>query len=209
MKKPINIPEIRIKYNRLIDPIFIFYCQNNPELKKSGWNDWVPPQKEGIDRRVENYKTEWVKYEEKILKGLIEITGLDFKNQIIDVHIVSGNPRQISNPLIIKSGFLPDEFVDVLTHELLHRLLTINKIKKEIMVSEKYTEETVATQNHIIVHALLKYIYLDILKDDSRLRKNIEDSKKHSTNEYARAWDIVEKEGYMKLINEFKDKLSK
>lgn len=204
-----QLPEIKIKYNRLIDPIFVFYCQNNPELKKLGWNDWVPPSKEEIIQRVENYKAEWAKYEEKILKGLIKITGLDFKNQIIDVHIVSGNPRQISNPLIVKSGFSPDEFVDVLTHELLHRLFTLNRINKEIMISKKYIEETEAVKNHIIVCALLKYVYLDILKDDSRLRKNMENSKKHRTDDYTRAWNIVEKEGYIKLINEFKDKLNK
>lgn len=205
----IQLPEIKIKYNRLIDPIFVFYCKNNPELKKMGWNNWVPPSKEEINQRVENYKTEWAKYEKKILKGIIKITGLDFKNQIIDVHIVSGNPRQISNPLIIKSGFLPDDFIDVLTHELLHRLFTLNKIKKEIMVSEKYIEETETVKNHIIIHALLKYVYLDILKDDLRFRKNIEGSKKHRTDEYARSWNIVEKEGYMELINEFKNKFNK
>lgn len=203
----IQLPEIRIKYNRLIDPIFVFYCQNNPELKKLGWNDWVPPPKEEIIQQVKRYKEEWVKYEEKILRGLIQTTGLDFKNQIINVHIVSGNPRQISNPLIIKSGFLPSEFVDVLTHELIHKLFSNNSDKFSwSILTEMFPEESRTAKNHIFTHAVLKYIYLDILKDKPRLDKNIIRSNNSTDDGYSKAWKIVEKRGYNELIKELKSK---
>ncbi|MBU4224021.1 hypothetical protein KJ934_02270 [Patescibacteria group bacterium] len=196
----VKIPKIIIEYNRFLDPIFINYVKSNPE-----WENYPIPEKENVLERVENYKKEWTKYEQRILLGLCDITGLEFNRDVIDVYIVSVNPRQFSNPIIIKSGFSPDEFVDTLTHELIHRLLVLNKIKKEIIVDNKYFTESEIIKNHIIVHALLKYIYLDILKDNSRLEKNILRSKNHGTNEYTRAWEIVEQEGYKNLIKGFKN----
>lgn len=198
-----QIPKIIIEYNRFLDPIFINYVKSNPE-----WKNYSIPEKEEVLKRVENYKKEWTKNEQKILHGLCDSINLEFNRDVIDIYIVSVNPRQFSNPIIIKSGFKPDEFVDILTHELIHRLLVLNKIKKEAIVSDKYSDETDIVKNHIIVHALLKYIYLDILKDASRLEKNFLRSKNHNTNDYFRTWEIVEREGYKKLIDEFKNKLA-
>jgi len=208
----IKLPKINIKYNRLIDPIFIFYCQNNPALKSRGWNDWIPPPKEKILKRVERYKKEWRKYEKKILTGIIQILGLDFKDQIIDVHVVSGNPRQISNPLIIKSGFSPTEFVDSLTHELIHRLFAINELAKiggqlDDFIRSISKNESDTTKSHIIVHAVLKYIYLDVLNEPIRLKTSLLAAQNHSTDEYLRAWKIVEKIGYRKIISDFRNAL--
>lgn len=76
-----------------------------------------------------------------------------------------------------------------------------------MIVNNKFLNEPDSVKNHIIVHSLLKYIYLNVLKDESRLEKNILRSKNHKTNEYARAWKIVEQEGYKNLIEEFKNKL--
>ncbi|MBU6431035.1 MAG: hypothetical protein KGJ58_00090 [Patescibacteria group bacterium] len=200
-----NLPKIRIKYNRFLDPIFTFYCKNNPELKKQGWNDWIPPEKEKVLERVKNYNEEWIKYENKILSKICEILGLNFERNIIDVHIVSGNPRQFSNPIIIKSGFSPDEFVDVLTHELLHVLFQDNiDIFPIKILNEMFQDESKTTKNHIITHAVLKFLYLDILKDRERLERNILNSKKHNSSDYTRAWEIVEEKGYREVIDDLK-----
>ena len=204
-----KIPKIKILYNGLIDPIFIFYCQNNPELKKRGWNDWVPPSKEEILRRIKAYKEEWEKYEEKILTAMTEILSLEFINQVIDVNIVSGLSRAMSNPIIIKSGFSPSEFVDVLAHELIHKLFQDNvdiypwKILQEMFPNEK--DKTVL--NHIITNAVLMYIFVDILKDQSRLDINLESSKNADSDSYAKAWGIVKERGHINLIKELKRKI--
>ena len=200
-----KLPRIIIKYSKVLDPIFIFYCQNNPDSKARGWNDWVPPTQEELFKRIENYKKEWSKYETKIVKGIYSVLNLKFKRDTIDVYIVSGNPRQLSSPIVIKSGFNPDEFVDSLTHELIHALFQDNG--REIPISiwdEMFPEETKSVKSHVVLHSVLKYIYLDILKDEKRLERNIENSKKHSTNDYSRAWEIVEERGYHELIAEFK-----
>ncbi len=58
-------------------------------------------------------------------------------------------------------------------------------------------EEQVA-QNHIIVDAILQYIYLDVLKDEERLKRNIDRAECTRILGYLHAWKIVEKLGYKK-----------
>ena len=203
-----KVPKIIIKYGKLLDPIFIFYCQNNPDLKIRGWNDWIPPTQEEVSKRIEEYKKEWSKHEAKILNGICAIVGLTFKRNAIDVYIVSGNPRQLSSPIVIKSGFSPDEFVDSLTHELIHALLQDNGSRVPISIwDEMFPEETNSVKSHVVLHSVLKYVYLDILKDGERLERNIDNSKKHDTTDYLRAWEIVEKEEYIEIIKKFKSKI--
>ncbi len=203
-----DLPEIIIKYNRFLDPIFIFYCQNNPDLKSRGWNDWSPPPIDEVLRKVDLYEKEWKKNEELILSSIVNITGLSFHRNAIEVHIVSGNPRQFSYPVVIKSGFQPSEFVDVLTHELIHRLLTVNSLKWTDIVDQEYLTENDLVKNHILLHAILKYIFLDVLKEPKKLDLNLERSRGHGLNDYTRAWEIVDKEGYKKIIERFKSRTS-
>ena len=203
--RSMELPKIRIKYNRFLDPIFTFYCKNNPELKERGWNDWIPPEKEKILERVKNYKEEWTKYENIILSKICNLLSLNFKRNIIDAHIVSGNSRQFSDPIVIKSGFSPDEFVDVLTHELLHVLFQDNiDIFPTKILDEMFPDESKTAKNHIITHAVLKFLYIDTLKESNRLERNILNSKKHSSSDYTRAWEIVEEKGYRELVADLK-----
>ncbi len=123
------MPKILIEYNRFLDPIFIAFIQSQPQ-----WKDWKPAPLEEVLEKVEEYKNEWEKYGPKILNALCEVTSLSFNREVIDVYIVSGNPRQFSNPVVIKSGFSPSEFVDVLTHELIHRLFVLNNLKKKVII---------------------------------------------------------------------------
>ena len=206
----VKLPKITIKYGKLLDPIFVFYCKNKQDLKKQGWNDWVPPAQEKIKQRIYDYRQEWGKSEEKILRGMCNILEMKFKRNIIDVYIVSGSSRQLSDPIVIKSGFKPNEFVDSLTHELIHKLFEDNIKKFPIMIlKEMFPNETDTTRNHVITHSVLKYIYLDVLKDKSRLERNLEVSRKHRTNDYARAWEIVEERGYVELIKLLKTKIKR
>lgn len=182
-------PEIIIQYGRLIDPVFTFYCQNNPDLKKFGWDKWTPPTKEEIDKRIKAYKEEWEKY--NIVKEISNCLGLSFKRDVIDVYIVSGVSRSSSHPIIIKSSFTPKEFVVTLTHELIHRILTINKIPKVVFDPD----ESDTTNNHVIVFAVLKKIL-----NEELWNINIKPSSKHPSKEYARALELAEEIGPDKVI---------
>ncbi|MEK9182300.1 MAG: hypothetical protein AAB781_01775 [Patescibacteria group bacterium] len=198
----INLPKIRIKYNRFLDPIFKAYIKSNPK-----WKDWVEPTETEVKERVKKYKEEWTKYEKKILEGICEVLNLNFSQNIIDVHIVSGNDRQFSNPIVIKSGFELDEFIESITHELIHRLFSdnIQNVVAGKIFLEMFPNENELIRNHIITHSVLKFIYLDLLKDKEKLEINIEKSSKSSFPEYKRAWEIVEEMGYKELIAEFKN----
>ncbi len=203
-----HIPEIRIAYNRFLDPIFIFYCQNNPELKQRGWNDWTPPSRDEVKERVERYKAAWERDGEKILQAIQNALGLTFVRNVIDVHVVSGLSRGFSSPIVLKSGFAPGEFVDVLAHELIHVLFQDNVAQVPTsMLDELFPGESITTRNHILVHAALAHLYLDILKDEKRLEANRQRSGKTSDPGYVRAWEIVDERGYQNLLNLFKDKV--
>jgi hypothetical protein len=196
-----KFPEIKIFYSYLIDPFFIGY---NKHYTRGGWDRWSPPTNDKILQKTTELREEWEKYEEKILTAIYKITNIEFKRNIIDVHIISGSPRNMSSPLIISSHNPTKDFINTLTHELIHKLFTDNvkgKVYRNIFI-DMFPNETKLTQNHIIVHAILKYIYLDILKDEKRFKDNIKKSER--TPDYKKAWEIVEKEGYLNLIEKFK-----
>lgn len=45
-----KLPEIIIKYNRFLDPIFIAYIKSQEQ-----WKDWVIPKKEDVLEQVKKY----------------------------------------------------------------------------------------------------------------------------------------------------------
>lgn len=196
-----KFPEIKIFYNRLIDPFFIGY---NKTYHKGGWDKWAAPTTEQVLLKTRELKKEWKKEETKILTAICEITELEFKRNLIDVHIVSGSPRNMSSPLIISAHNPTKEFINTITHELIHKLFTDNAKEKVYpnIFKDMFSDEGVSTQSHIIVHAILKYVYLDVLKNEKMLKDNIKKSEK--AGDYKKAWKIVEKEGYLNLIEKFK-----
>lgn len=74
---------------------------------------------------VTRYQNAWSPYENKILTFMCEQLGLEFKQDIIDVYIAPWF-FAFSDPMVLGVMFTDDEFVDNLSHELLHRLLTDN-----------------------------------------------------------------------------------
>lgn len=196
-----NLPEIVIAYNRFLDPIFTAYIQSHAD-----WKTWTPPTKEEIDSRIKNYREEWKKYEQQILEGVCNAFGLCFKQNIIYIHIVGGNPRPFSNPIVLKSGYSPEEFVAILMHELIHNLLRESGIDASIY-EKLYPNETRTAGVHAVVHAVMKYVYVEILRDEESFKNYIIQSRKAKDNGYARSWDIVESQGYQEIIKRFKEKV--
>lgn len=199
-----KFPQIIIEYSKFLDPIFTFYCQNNPDLKK-GWDGWVPLPAEKLGENVKLFNQNWEKDGKRILQSVCNVLKLDFYRNIIPVYVVNGSPRPLGNPVIIRADFArPESFIDVLVHELIHILFmdNIKKVPWSIFV-EMFPNENPETQNHVIVHSVLKYVYLDILNDPERLQRDINRSSKHRNHDYARAWEIVEERDYKELISQF------
>ncbi len=168
--------------------------------------------REGIDKKVEAYSRAWEKHEDKILKGMVHITGLEFRQNIIDVYIAPWF-NAFSDPMVVGVIYKPDVFVDVLTHELLHRLLTDNNYVSNNVDLVKEWRKMFGKQLthiallHISVHAIHKAIYLDILKAPERLERDVVYYKKFDKkgDSYATAWDYVEKHDYKKIIEQLKE----
>lgn len=162
-----------------------------------------------MEKRVSDYQKAWKPFEQKVLLGMTELLGLSFRQNIIDVHIAPWF-KAFSDPLIIGVSQEPDVFVDILTHELLHRLLTDNTtIPYETELLPEWQklfgeDHTFGALVHIPVHAVHKAIYLDVLNDSSRLDRDIAINKTRNATDYIAAWEYVEKHGYKQIIKKLR-----
>ncbi|RJQ30070.1 hypothetical protein C4565_01025 [Candidatus Parcubacteria bacterium] len=193
--------EIRISYNETLDPVFAFYSQYSPLGKKLGWDSWQPPTKEEIVKNIQRYRKIWKPFEKPFFDMMEKITSAPCINKIIDIHIVSGNPRQIGFPIIIRSGFSDEKFVITLIHELIHYYIHIHNLP-ESFVNKKNARETKLTRKHIVVFSIMKYFFNDIMKQPQLITSAKEISDKHSTKEYTQAWNEAEN-NYFKIIKTF------
>lgn len=200
-----NQPKIIIRYNRFLDPLCITYVKADPR-----YVDIEIPSKELVLQRVETYKEVWNMHGLQIVEELQSVLGLLFQRNIIDVHIVSVIQQEFSRPIVIKSRLSPDEFIMTLTHELIHRIQAENSnIVLPEITKKMFPNESSTTRNHVLVHAVLTYIYLEVLKKEKLLLENKNKSEKHNTTDYTRAWEIVEEIGYKDVISMFKKQYKK
>jgi len=192
------LPKIRIKNARLLrhaasEPMNQVYGDGTPLLSH-----------EEYQAIVARYQAAWEPYEEKILRGMEELLGLEFYQNTIDVYIAPWF-RAFSDPLVMGVKFSDSDFVSTLAHELLHRLLTDNTSTRrddpeliadwEKMIGEGCGAKTLV---HIPVHAMLKALYLDILNEPERLQDDIAKCQKNLP--YKEAWEYVEAGDYRDII---------
>ncbi len=142
----------------------------------------------------------WSKICKKVLESLQKSSGLKWKEKNIICYLV-GTTRPFSDPLTIGIYKDKETFFDNLIHELTHRLIEQNKGLVLKQLREKYKSESILTQNHILLNAILYKTYLEIFSQE-RLKQMIERDKNHP--DYTRAWQIVEDEGHENIIKEFK-----
>lgn len=199
-----EVPTIRIRNAWLLRANASYYLN---EL----WGDGSPLRSDEEYQKIANsYLEAWLPYESKILKGISQALGLEFRQSIIDVHIAPWFSA-FSDPLVIGVKYEPERFIDVLTHELIHKLLTDNTLLEldsplipewEKLFGKNHSFGALV---HIPVHAVLKYIFIDILKQPERLKRDIEMSKKNNATDYIAAWDYIEKNDYLKIIKDLKE----
>ncbi len=203
MSSTVKNPEVRIKYGWLL-------VENASKPLNELWGEGEPLRSDDEYLQiVDSYQKEWKKYEVKILNGVQKITGLQFRQNVIDVYIA---PWFIafSDPMVIGVTQKPDKFIDVLTHELIHRILTDNlSIPHDYWLLDEFkklfgAEHDFNTVIHIPVHAIHEKIYLDTLKEPARLHRDKFGWGEDAQAEYSKAWDYVEKEGADKIIERLK-----
>lgn len=198
-----KLPEIRIK------DAWLLRENASKHLHELWGKDKTLADDEWMEKRVADYKKAWKPLEHKILTAMTDLLGLSFRQNIVDVHIAPWF-NAFSDPMVIGVMKEPDEFVDILTHELIHRLLTDNTaVPHDYMLLDEWQklfgkEHTFGMVVHIPVHAVHKAIYLDTLKEPKRLKRDIENNKKYDATDYIGAWDYVEQHGYKDIIEQLR-----
>ena len=158
---------------------------------------------------IKKTETAWRKIAAKILLEMPKVCGLKWRRDIICYVVTRDLHTPFSTPLTI--GFMRGEteitterFWRILVHELVH-VLTMQQERKTVSkafsnIHSKYAKESIVTQNHILVDAVLWHIYLKFF-GEKVLKQRIEIES--GARDYKKAWQIVEKEGYKNILAEF------
>lgn len=176
----------------------------SPYLSELWGNGEEPPNSEWTAQKVDQYRKAWRPQERKILRGLVELLGLSFRQNVIDVYVAPYFPTS-GDPLIISTAHEPNVFADILTHELIHRLMTDNTTTPHTLrLSPKleclYGKRPYAELVHIPVNAIHKALYLDILASPELLERNIALNKEYDDTSCIRAWNYVNSHDYKEII---------
>jgi len=197
-----SLPEIRIKNAWLLR-------DHASEHLNELWGDGTPLRThEEYETIVATYQKAWWPYEQKILQGMCDTFGLTFRQAIIDVYIAPWFSA-FSDPMVIGVTNKPDRFVEILTHELLHRLLTDNVQTAYDTEYDVYWRELFGKELgwnvllHIPVHAGLQAVFDDVLHEPKRTERDQQESKEWP--DYNAAWEYVEKHGYKEIVQQLKD----
>ena len=156
---------------------------------------------------VEAYKKAWQPYERNVLQAMYDLLELRFYQNTIDVYIAPWF-HAFSDPMVIGVTYGPDRFVEILTHELCHRLLTDNQYNTgyPILGNEwvRLCGEDISfvTRVHIPVHATLQAIFNDVLLEPERTKNDKKLCKQWP--DYDAAWKYVDRHGYKTIIRQLK-----
>jgi len=186
--------KVNIRHSKSLEPFLNFYVKNSPEVKGSGWKEWVPPDKEKIEERIKSYKDIWAKYGEKVLNGICSALDLSFKEDV-NVYVVAGVNRDMSNPIVISSHKGPKDFLVCLAHELTHRIFRDEDFKFNKILLNKTNNANV--NNHILTYAVLRKIF----KDEPDMLKIVANIK--YDEDYKKAYEFSEP--YEEILKYFRD----
>ena len=161
------------------------------------------PRDSVYEAKITQLQSEWDESSSKIFEKLREITKLEWRDKDIRCYVVSGTQASFSHPLTLKLYDEPFKMFDTFVHELMHRLLhnpkhpaSFREARKRLLA--QYEDEPIVTKNHIILHALHAQLALELFGEE-RMEIIIGSAR---SLDYIRAWQIVEKHGREKILEE-------
>jgi len=193
----LRLPKIIFKYSRIYDEFLSKEVPTKKTIKR-------------VLKYMKRLEKSWKKDEEKVLKEISKITSLKWREKEIHCYIVR-KAASLSDPLTLRIYNLQEKvrkidfLIDILTHELIHRIFTqegnFQKTEKAWgYIDRKYKKESERTKTHIVIHAIHTHIYLK-LYDKERLKRDIQWASYRK--DYKRAWEIIQRDSYQKIIGEF------
>lgn len=187
------IPQIEFRYSAIYDGLF----QESFQDKNDSY-----PTPEDIHTFIKKLTNLWFKYESVILKTLVNITQLEWKEDKIICYVV-GRAIAFSDPLTIPAHIGYEDYaIDMITHELIHRLFMqegnygIIKLFWD-RLEKAYKSLSDNARGHIPVEAVHTKLYKTFF-NDKRLKRDRDFLSE--MEDYKMAWEIVEKEGYETII---------
>ncbi len=155
-----------------------------------------------LRQRIVNYEQLWREIGSKILRELERVTSLRWQEREIICYIITTDtPRAFSDPLTLPAWRNMKFFVNTLTHELIHRLLTYGAPQRLLSqnwqtLMRRYRKYPRLVRTHIVVHAIHALV-LKRLFDEKTLREEIRSRKNPS---YVLAWKVAQGEGYENVV---------
>jgi hypothetical protein len=196
-----EIPEIRIRFSPLL---YRTISTRLFRIDKPG-ESLMPP--EAARQKAMKYHAAWQLREKAILTDICALFDLTFYKPVIDVYLSPWIPS-ISAPILISMRATPDEFVDVLTHELLHVLITDNRTYTQealgLALEHLYPHLDQAARDHVLVYAGLRHIYLDVIREPRRLDRDVAYCRADPS--HLAAWNYVEEHGHLAVLDEFRNR---
>lgn len=192
-----KFPRVSIVYSPIYDKE-LHRILNLGKKLKSEFN-WNEREKYGKDY-AKKLQEKWDSGPYKSLSVMSKVSGLPWRESVVTCYLISNEEyfRSFSDPLTVRIRENMEECIDVLIHEMTHRLLLQNMDKvKNNSVLVKYRNENETTRHHIPVFAILKALYQELYGLDKFQKiKSRYKNKPH----YLRAIEIVEKEGIENLL---------
>jgi hypothetical protein len=191
-------PEVRVQYDAYLDEIVA------SRAERHRWQGRLLESIE-VEELAAAVQRSWAAVERRVLDGMCDALGLEFRRNLIDVYVVPGIPRAYSNPVLVPLRDPLRLTVGDIAHELLHLLLTENtrRLDVERIWGVMFgVDLDRGVRNHVLVHATLEYVYRHVLYDQALLEW---ERDCHPGSPYALAWELVDAHGgYLEVIEEFR-----
>jgi hypothetical protein len=110
-----------------------------------------------FEKAAKEYKKIWEEEGDKITKTIEKVSGLKFKEKIINATIYKRN--SFSNPLVLKAIGLKDHKRGALVHELCHRLIYGNKVLRVTKKKFQSWDIDMHKQVNLILYDILVELY--------------------------------------------------
>jgi len=202
-----NIPKLHLKYADPLDR------ERRKLFADKNLGDY--PSVEEVKNTVSEWKKIWseVNNDDRVFKLLIKTIGVSLPRDL-EMYIFGAGLSAMSNPLIMPivgrrgKRFTDNKFIEIVIHEVIHRFIGDPENNTNIknywkMVREEYKHETILTQNHILLYAVLEVVLSELFGKEKLKDFINSDNPKHP--EYQRAVAIVAKKGAENLIKQFRN----
>lgn len=190
------IPEVKIYYSDIYDAFV-----RDLQKKKYSYSGYKARRRSGFAfAKKLSTKTKFLL--PKALKVYENVSGLEWKDPLIEVFVLHDIKWAFSFPVTI--NVVKDKWnaTETLLHELSHQIVIQNegKFRWKNKFSQKYKKEHFVVLEHILPHAILWKAYEKLF--GVRKLKNIIKGYTRWKWHY-RAWQIVKEEGADKIIKAY------